>query len=405
MHAPSSLATATESKRPAHELADIVRAYGAAYRRTHVVTPAQGMALRAIEQCRTATLGGHVEGCDACGARRVAYNSCRNRHCPKCQASARAKWVAAQQSLLLPIEYFHVVFTLPHALNAIARVNQRRIYALLFRTAAATLQCFARDPRHLGAELGVTAVLHTWGQNLSQHVHLHCVVTGGGLSADGQRWVSARQGFLFPVRALSKVFRGKFLAGLRKLRARGLLLFAGDSATLADEQVWMAWIRALGATEWVVYAKPPFGGPERVLKYLGRYTHRIAIVNQRIISIDDDVVCFRWKDYADHNRVKAMALSAEEFLRRFLLHVVPSGFMRIRHFGLLANRHRAIKLTRCRTLLDPATPTEPDSFNDTADRTLAPTLSTTTEPQICPVCGGGPLRIVELLTPLRGIPP
>lgn len=403
MPAPSSAATAAGSPRPAYEVADIVRAYGATYRRTHHVWPVQGVALRAIARCRTAELGGHVEACEACGARRVAYNSCRNRHCPKCQAGARAKWVAAQQAQLLPIEYFHVVFTLPHALNALARVNPRRLYALLFHAAAATLQGFARDPRHLGAELGVTAVLHTWGQNLSQHLHVHCVVTGGGLSADGQQWVSTRRGFLFPVRALSKVFRGKFLAGLRQLRARGLLHFAGDSAALADEPGWTEWLRALRATDWVVYAKPPFGGPERVLKYLGRYTHRVAIANERILSIDDGVVCFRWKDYAHHNEMKVMALPAEEFLRRFLLHVVPSGFMRIRHFGLLANRRRAAKLASCRAFLEPAAPVEVNLCDRTGADDATP--SATAAPQRCPMCGGGPVRIVEILAPIRGIPP
>jgi len=404
MHAPSSAATAAGTERPAYEVADIVSAYGAEYRRTHDVLPVQGMALRAIERCRTAALGGHVEACDACGARRVAYNSCRNRNCPKCQARARAKWVAAQQALLLPIEYFHVVFTLPHALNTLARVNPRRLYALLFHAAAATLQCFARDPQHLGAELGITAVLHTWGQNLSQHIHVHCVVSGGGLSLDGQHWVSTRRGFLFPVRALSRVFRGKFLAGLRQLRTRGLLKFAGDSAALADEHAWTDWLRTLRATDWVVYAKPPFGGPKCVLKYLGRYTHRVAISNQRIVSIDNGVVCFRWKDYAHHNQLKVMSLPAEEFLRRFLLHVVPSGFMRIRHFGLLANRHRASKLARCRMLLEP----QPQAHIDT-DGGLSTSCdaspSTTTDAARCPVCGAGPLRIVEILAPLRGVPP
>jgi hypothetical protein len=404
MHGPSSAATAAGGGRPRCEVADIVRAYGGTYRRTHTVLPVQGVALRAIERCRTAALGGHVEACDACGARRVAYNSCRNRHCPKCQGRARAKWVAAQQALLLPIEYFHVVFTLPHALNALARVNPRRLYALLFHAAAATLQCFARDPRHLGAELGVTAVLHTWGQNLSQHIHVHCVVSGGGLSADGQQWVSARRGFLFPVRALSKVFRGKFLAGLRRLRTRDALLFAGESAVLANEQAWADWLRTLRATDWVVYAKPPFGGPGRVLKYLGRYTHRVAIANERLVSIDGGVVRFGWKDYAHHNQGKVMALPAQEFLRRFLLHVMPSGFMRIRHFGLLANRHRASKLARCRLLLEP----EAQAHIDTDDAVRASgdaSPSPTTDPARCPVCGGGPLRIVEMLAPLRGVPP
>jgi len=405
MSAPSSAAPAAGSARPAYEVADIVRAYGATYRRTHRVWPVQGVVLRAIARCRTAALGGHIEACDACGTRRVAYNSCRNRHCPKCQGAARAKWVAAQHAQLLPIEYFHVVFTLPHALNALARGNPRRLYALLFHAAAATLQCFARDPRHLGAELGVTAVLHTWGQNLSQHLHVHCVVTGGGLTADGQQWVSTRRGFLFPVRALSRVFRGKFLAGLRTLRVRGLLHLAGDnSAALADEPGWTEWLRALRATDWVVYAKPPFGGPERVLKYLGRYTHRVALTNHRLVSIDDGVVRFRWKDYAHGNQMKVMALPAAEFLRRFLLHVVPPGFMRIRHFGLLANRCRAAQLARCRALLEPAAPVE----LNLGDRTGASddaTPSAPAAPQRCPLCGGGPMHIVEILGPLRGIPP
>jgi len=344
-----------------------------------------------------------VEACDACGARQVTYNSCRNRHCPKCQGGERAKWLAAQQAALLPVEYFHIVFTLPHALNALVRVNPRRLYALLFRAAAATLQCFAHDPRHLGAELGVTAVLHTWGQNLSQHVHLHCVVTGGGLTPDGQHWVSARAGFLFPVRALSKMFRGKFLAGLRQLRAQNTLRFAGDSTRLAGEPAWHAWLQELRTRDWIVYAKPPFGGPARVLNYLSRYTHRVAIANHRIVSIEDGVVRFRWKNYAHHNQVKVMALSAEEFLRRSLLHVVPSGFMRIRHFGLLANRHRTAKLARCRRLLAPSP--APDLTPCTGDAPCGDASASAVEPKRCPVCGGGPLRVIEMLAPLRGVPP
>jgi hypothetical protein len=404
MYGPSPAATVAGGTRPAHEVADIVRAYGRAYRLTHGVSAAQRVALHAIERCRTAALGGHVEACDACGARRVAYNSCRNRHCPKCQGGGRARWQAAQQALLLPVEYFHIVFTLPHALNALARVNPRPLYGLLFRAAAATLQSLARDPRHLGAELGITAVLHTWGQNLSQHVHVHCLVTGGGLSRDGRHWVSARPGFLFPVRALSKLFRGKFLAGLRKLRARHALLFAGQSASLADQQSWNECLRMLHTTQWVVYAKPPFDGPGRVLKYLSRYTHRVAIANERIVSLDDGVVRFRWKDYAHHNQVKIMALPAKEFLRRLMLHVLPSGFMRIRHFGLLANRNRAAKLAQCHRLLQPEV--QPASEIDPRARASSNKgHSRSAEPARCPVCDGGPLRIVEIVPPLRGIPP
>jgi hypothetical protein len=403
MHGPSSAATAAAAERAGYEVADIVRAHGDAYRRTYVVSPTQAVALHAIARCRTAALGGHVEACEACGARQVAYNSCRNRNCPKCQGGERAKWLAAQHAALLPVEYFHIVFTLPRALNALVRVNPRRLYALLFRAAAATLQCFAHDPRHLGAELGVTAVLHTWGQNLSQHVHVHCVVTGGGLTPDGQHWVSARPGFLFPVRALSTVFRGKFLAGLRQLRARNALRFAGATAPLAGDHAWRAWLRELRTRNWVVYAKPPFGGPERVLKYLSRYTHRIAIANHRLVSIADGVVRFLWRDYAHHSHVKVMALPAEEFLRRFLLHVVPSGFVRIRHFGLLANRHRTAKLARCRRLLVPPPEVEFDPCDSAAPSGEA--SDSAAEPKRCPVCGGGPIRIIEMLAPVRGVPP
>ncbi len=401
MAEPSSAAPTAGGTQPRYELADIVRTYGTAYRQTHRVLGPQEVVLRAIARCRTAALGGHVEACDACGARRIAYNSCRNRHCPKCQGSARAKWLAAQHAVLLPVEYFHVVFTLPHELNALIRVNPRRLYALLFHAAAATLKTFARDPRHLGADVGVTAVLHTWGQNLTQHVHLHCVVTGGGLSADGQRWVRTRPGFLFPVRALSRVFRGKCLAGLRRLRARGALIFAGDSARLADVGTWTTWLAALRTPDWLVYAKPPFGGPECVLKYLSRYTHRVAIANKRLVFVGDGVVRFSWKDYADQSRRKILTLSTDEFVRRFLLHVVPAGFMRIRHFGLLANRQRTAKLARCRALLGVALHPAPAPPVGSAD----PAHTCVLRSARCPVCGNGPLRIIETLAPTRGIPP
>lgn len=399
MAAPSSAATTAGEPRPRYEVADIVCAYGATYRQTHPVPGEHEVVLQAITRCRTAALGGHVEACEGCGVTRIAYNSCRNRHCPKCQGGRRAKWLAAQQALLLPVDYFHVVFTLPHELNALLRVNPRRLYALLFRAAAATLQTFARDPKYLGADLGVTAVLHTWGQTLTQHVHVHCVVTGGGLSRDGRRWVSARPRFLFPVRALSKVFRGKFLAGLCRLRTRQRLTFAGVCAPLADSLTWQRWLRTLREVEWVVYAKPPFGGPQHVLKYLSRYTHRVAIANERLRFVGEGVVRFQWKDYADHNRVKVLTLAAEEFLRRYLLHVVPRGFMRIRHFGLLANRHRAAKLTRCRELLGSSAPVLCDSLGVAdagGDAGRAPP---------CPACGGRAFRVIDTLAPTRGIPP
>ncbi len=401
MPTPSSGATAG-AERARYEVADVVRAVGAAYRRTHPVSAEQARVLHALGRCRTAALGGHVEACDACGTRRVAYNSCRNRHCPKCQGGARAHWLTAQQALLLPVPYFHLVFTLPHELNALVRINARRLYALLFRAAAASLQTFARDPLHLGAELGVTAVLHTWGQTLTQHVHVHCVVTGGGLSPDGQRWVHSRPRFLFPVRALSQVFRGKFLAGLQRLRAHDALTFAGASAALAEPPTWAAWLATLRTRAWLVYAKPPFGGPERVLKYLSRYTHRVAISNARLAFVGADVVRFHWKDYADHHRTKLLALAPTEFLRRFLLHVVPPRLHRMRHFGLLANRQRAAKLAQCRALLTPH-PTPPTPPAAIAPLTAAPlTLTSITR---CPACGGGPLRVIETLAPQRGVPP
>ncbi len=298
------------------------------------MTRGQHRALRAIAACRTAALGGHTEACDVCGAIRVAYNSCRNRHCPKCPTIAKARWVAARRAELLPIEYFHVVFTLPHALNPLAQGNPRVIYNLLFQAATATLATFGDDPRHLGGELGVIAILHTWGQTLVQHLHLHCVVTGGALTRDGARWLPAKPGFLFPVRALARVFRGKYLDGLRRAFDRGALRFAGSVAGLADPIAFGQFLATLRTPEWVVYAKPPFGGPDQVLEYLGRYTHRVALSNDRLVSLAEGLVRFRWRDYAHGNRVKTMALPATEFLSRFLLHILPGGFVRIRHFGL-----------------------------------------------------------------------
>src|SRR5437867_1963979 len=394
---PAAPAGVGAAQAPRVELADIVRAHGAAYRRAHPLCRAQRRALRAIAACRTAVLGGHRAVCTACGAERITYNSCRNRHCPKCQPVATERWLTARRGEVLPIPYFHVVFTLPHALNPLAQSHPRLIYRLLFHAAASTLTRFGRDPRHLGGNLGVTAVLHTWGQTLTQHVHVHCVVTGGGLTPDGRRWVGSRPRFLFPVRALSQVFRGKFLAGLRRLRAHDALRFAGNSLALADPATWTAWLALLRTRNWLVYAKPPFVGPDRVLKYLSRYTHRVAIANERLVFVGNGEVRFRWKDYADHHRLKLMTLAAEEFLRRFLLHVVPSGFMRIRHFGLLANRHRAAKLAQCRALLGtvppPTTPPAPPP----------PVAKAPPRPGADrrPSCGGGPLRLTHPPPPPR----
>ena len=378
------------------DLADIVRTHGAAYRQAYRLTRGQHRALRAIATCRTAALGGHTEACEQCGAIRIAYNSCRNRHCPKCQTLAKERWLAARRAELLPVEYFHVVFTLPHALNPLAQGNPRVLYALLFRAAWETLAAFGADPQHLGGELGGLAILHTWGQTLEQHLHLHCVVPGGALTRDGTRWLSAKPGFLFPVRALGRVFRGKYLAGLRRAFERQALRFAGSVAGLADPPAFAAFLATCRVTDWVVYAKPPFAGPAQVLEYLGRYTHRVALSNDRLLSLDDGQVRFRWKDYAHGNRLKTMTLPAEEFLRRFLLHVLPAGFVRIRHFGLFANRTRTAKLARCRQLL--AVPPAPPPGPPEAVATLLQRL-TGVDLTRCPVCRQGRLRVVAVFGP------
>jgi len=387
--------------RPAVEVADIFRAHGAAYRHAHALARAPRRAMQAIETCRTAALGGHRETCDTCGADRIAYNSCRNRHCPKCQTLAKERWLAARRADLLPVEYFHVVFTLPHALNALAQGNPRVVYTLLFRAVAATLTTFGRDPRHLGGDVGGTAILHTWGQNLSQHLHLHCVVTGGALTQDGARWIAAPPGFLFPVRALARVFRGKYLQALHHAFITGKLLFAGSLAALADPEAFATWLRDLRRHDWVVYAKRPVAGPTQVLEYLGRYTHRVAISNERLVSHTDGVVRFRWRDYADGDRVKIMTLAAEEFIRRFLLHVVPGGFVRIRHFGFLANRTRRTKLARCRALLTP-----PPAPAASAIESVAALMRRLTGIDIerCPRCQQGRLHVTEILAPASPLP-
>ena len=387
---------------PPFEVADIGRAYGTAFRATHRVSHEQARGLRAIAQCRTATLGGHVEQCVCCGTERVCYDSCRNRHCPKCQGSARAKWLAAEQAMLLPIPYFHVVFTLPHHLNPLIRVNQRHLYDLLFQTAAQTLQEFAHDPQPLGAELGITAVLHTWGQTLTEHIHVHCVVTGGGLSLDGTQWRACRRRFLFAVKALGAVFQGKYLAGLERLRSQQRLTFAGASAPWVEDVAWAPVRQQLSAKPWVVYANPPWGSPEQVLKYLSRYTHRVAMANSRLVFVGNGVVRFQYKDYATQGRTRIMELQATEFLRRFLLHVVPTGFVRIRHYGLLANRSRQAKLTRARQLLAIVAVTpllSPESVS-AIDSAPSPTAVAR-----CPHCAGTHWHRIARLLPQRGLPP
>ncbi len=375
------------------ELADVFRTHKSDFlvRWSRTLSRPQRKALRDIQDCRTAALGGHLQQCDRCGHRVILYNSCRNRNCPRCQATARARWLAQRQSELLPVPYFHVVFTLPQSIGRLALQNPQPIYNLLFRAASQTLLETAADPRLLGASIGFLAVLHTWGQNLHLHPHLHCVVPGGGLSPDGSRWIACRKSsFFLPVRLLSRRFREKFLGHMRKLFRAGGLQFFGDLRSLADPASFHALCEKAAAIEWVVHAKPPFGGPRRVLKYLARYTHRVAISNQRIRSLENGRVTFDWKDYADRARTKTMTLDAVEFIRRFLLHVLPSGFVRIRQFGFLANRVRQHKLTWCRVLL--AVVPLPTSANSRSTDTDLP------DPHACPVCKLGRLLLIGLFS-------
>ncbi len=388
------------------EVADVFRTYEKDFfaKWGHVLGPRQRKAFEAIRDCRTAALGGHieyVEQCDTCGHLVNAYNSCRDRHCPKCQASARAKWLAARQAELLPIPCFHVVFTLPRQIGGLALQNAREIYTILFRAASETLLTIAADPKRLGAAVGFLAVLHTWGQNLHLHPHLHCVVPGGGISPDGARWIGCRkQSFFLPVQVLGSRFRNLFLIYLREAFDNGKLQFHGEMAALARPAAFAALCNRVRRIKWVVHAKPPFGGPEQVLKYLARYTHRVAISNSRILSIADGKVTFLWKDYADGSKVKPMTLDAVEFIRRFLLHILPAGFVRIRQFGFLANRARREKLALCRALLG-APPAPPRT-------TLAEVADRKAVEKPCPVCRTGhmiliPLRYTERLAarPLR----
>jgi Putative transposase/Transposase zinc-binding domain len=337
--------------RPLLEVADILRAHGEAYTARHPVSALQAAVMRRLVACRTAALGGHVDACGRCGYTRVSYNSCRDRHCPKCQGVKRAAWLEARLERLLPVEHFHVVFTLPVALHPLVLHHPRRLYDLLFQAASQSLLTLAADPKRLGAQLGITAILHTWGQNLLFHPHLHCVVTGGGLSPDGSRWIATRPGYLLPVKVLARLFRGKFLAGVKEAYHAGQLSLAGSVAALAEPAAFRRWLDALHHQDWVVYAKPPFGGAKQVFRYLGRYSHRVAIANSRLLALEDGQVFFRWKDYADDHRLKVMRLTADEFIRRFLLHILPKRFVRIRHYGLLAGRNVCTKLDRCRQLL------------------------------------------------------
>ena len=376
--------------RPKLEVADIIRDYGPAWGRANAghVNLSQPKVMSAIEACRTEALGGHVAACTKCNHQHIAYNSCKNRHCPKCQGPAARDWMAARTEDLLPVEYFHVVFTLPAEIARIAYWNKKAVYGLLFRASAQTVSTIAADPKRLGARVGMTSVLHTWGSALTHHPHVHMIVPGGGLSKGGNRWVACKPGFFLHVRVLSRLFRRLFIEGLLALHHAGELAFFGDQAGLSDADSFAKYLAPLRKKEWVVYAKPPFGGPEAVLAYLSRYTHRVAISNSRLISADADTVAFKWKDYRIKSGAKqnTMRLSTNEFIRRFLIHVLPDGFHRIRHYGLLASSRRKSNIDKVRALLGAQPPKQDDPQ---AAETIPLTLR---EP--CPDCGGQ-MRIIE----------
>jgi hypothetical protein len=372
-------------------VADLIRTAGAAFleRNRHWLSWKHVQVLLAMARCRTAALGGHLDQCTRCGHRAISYNSCRNRHCPKCQTAARERWIAARRRELLPTRYVHVVFTLPRELAPLALQNKKIVYDLLLRSSAETLLEIARDPRHLGAEIGFFSVLHTWNQKLQLHPHVHCVIPAGGLSLDHTHWVKSRYRLFLPIKVLSRVFRGKFVAALQCAFQKGQLNFHADLTRLAQPKLFAAWLRPLFRKDWVVYAKRPFGGPEYVLQYLGRYTHRVAISNHRLVSFAKDQVTFRWRDSAHQNQPRLMTLCVDEFLRRFLLHVLPKGFVRIRNFGFLANRRRAILLPLGFHLLGSAQqpPAQPD----------ASSTNNSTDLWRCPKCGG-PMKVIDRLT-------
>jgi len=408
-------------ERPKLEVADILRRYGEAYRAEHEgsVSVAQQRIMQAITACRTAALGGHREVCnnDDCAHQRICYNSCRNRHCPKCQSLARAVWIEDRKAELLECPYFHVVFTLPEEIAAIAYQNKAVLCNLLFAATAETLRTIAADPKHLGAQIGFFAVLHTWGQNLIHHPHLHCVVPGGGLSADGERWVPCRPGFFLPVRVLSRFFRRRFLQLLQQAFDRGELKFFSKLQPLANPQAFADYLEPVRQKEWVVYAKAPFAGPEQVLDYVGRYTHRVAISNNRLLDIQDGQVTFRWKDYRDGDAQKTMTLAASQFIRRFLLHVLPPGLQRIRYYGFMGNRSRQEKIQRCRELLHmivetPAQPPEPVSSTPVSPTLASPTdyrdrhaALTAVSLRDCPLCQLGQMLVVEQINPVKKTSP
>ena len=381
-------------------MADIFRQHGPAYREAHRLGRNDWRVMHAIEACRTSVLGGHKDKCDNCGHLEISYNSCRNRHCPKCQTLKKERWIEARGEDLLPIQYFHVVFTIPSELNRLVSMNRKVMYDLLFQSVSETIMKLANDPKHLGARIGAIGILHTWGQNLMDHPHIHCIVTGGGLSADGGRWVPCRKGFFISVRVMSALFRGKFLGLLKKCFLSDDLAFHGSICHLKQPGDFELFRKQLYQKRWVVYCKPPFDGPKGVLQYLGRYTHRIAISNNRVLDNRDGNVSFLWRDYADDNRKKTMTLKADEFIRRVLLHILPERFVRIRHFGLLANRNRKDAIAACRECLGTGQTVAIESARqETWQESLLRICGI--DVTLCPVCHKGRLFRVALLNPLR----
>jgi hypothetical protein len=380
------------------EVADIFRAYGEAYRQAHEMPVRHLRAMRAVEICRTAELGGHVDECDHCGRLRISYNSCRNRHCPKCQCLDKERWLEARKEDLLPTLYFHPVFTVPEGVKPLALRNQAVLYSILFRAASESIKELTEDPERLGAEVGFIAVLHTWSQTLMDHPHLHCIVTGGGLSPDGLRWIPCKGEFFLPVKVLSRLFRGKFLAYLSEAYEKGKLTFPGKVSHLREKSAFNALLKELYGQEWVVYCKPPFQSAERVMDYLGRYTHRVALSNDRLVKLEGGKVTFRYRDRTEDDRIKSVTLDAVEFIRRFLLHILPDGFVKIRHYGILSNRSRNTKLGLCKRLLGldgrhEAREKESESWQDLLTRI------TGRDPRICPYCGKGRMVLKEVLNP------
>lgn len=386
--------------KPKWEIADIFRLHSKQYRDSHSLPLSHLKVMHSIEVCRTAYLGGHVEKCDSCEYERHAYNSCRNRHCPKCQTLTKAKWLEARKSEILPVGYFHTVFTLPHEINPVALCNQKIIFDMLFKAVPETLLEFGRN--NLGGNIGFLAILHTWDQTLLDHIHLHCMIAGGALSSDKTAWIPARENYLFSVKALSQVFRGKFLDYLKQVFTTGELVFAGKTSPLADEKEFLQFIKMLKQKDWVVYCKKPFAGPEHVLDYIGRYTHRVAISNNRIVNVENSMVTFTYRDRKNADVRKTMTLKAEEFIRRFLLHVLPQGFVRIRHFGFLANRYKKENIQKCRELID-----DSQQSRECPDKTTQELMLELTgiDITVCPCCKEGTMRVIEVLSPLWKLNP